>query len=82
MENRPAISHMNLTILHTNDLHGHVDELTVLAAMARRIRSEVEAAGGYCLLVDCGDAEERSVLEDYMRQHSPVSPPSLGRIAF
>ena len=63
MENRPAISHMNLTILHTNDLHGHVDELTVLAAMARRIRGEVEAAGGHCLLVDCGDAEERSVLE-------------------
>ncbi|MEZ4769885.1 MAG: bifunctional UDP-sugar hydrolase/5'-nucleotidase [Caldilineales bacterium] len=54
---------MNLTILHTNDLHGHVDELAVLTAMARRIRREVEAAGGHCLLVDCGDAEERSVLE-------------------
>ena len=54
---------MNLTILHTNDLHGHVDELAVLAAMARRIRAEVEVAGGHCLLVDCGDAEERSVLE-------------------
>ena len=54
---------MNLTILHTNDLHGHVDELTRLATTARRIRREVEAAGGHCLLVDCGDAEERSVLE-------------------
>ncbi len=36
---------MNLTILHTNDLHGHVDELAVLTTMARRIRREVEAAG-------------------------------------
>lgn len=54
---------MHLTLLHTNDLHGHVEELAHLATMARRLRAEVEAAGGHCLLVDLGDAEERTVLE-------------------
>lgn len=54
---------MNLTIFHTNDLHGHIDELACLTTQARRLRAEVEAAGGHTLLVDCGDAEERTVLE-------------------
>lgn len=54
---------MNLTIFHTNDLHGRIDELACLTSQARRLRAQVEAAGGHSLLVDCGDAEERTVLE-------------------
>ena len=46
---------MKLTILHTNDLHGRVPQLTRIAALVRQIRREVEAAGGYCLYVDAGD---------------------------
>lgn len=56
-------NHMRLTLLHTNDLHGHVDELACLTAQARRLRADIEAEGGHCLLVDSGDAEERTVLE-------------------
>lgn len=54
---------MQLTFLHTNDLHGHLEELTRLVTAARRLRAEVEAAGGHCLQVDCGDSEDRTVLE-------------------
>ncbi|MEA3336851.1 MAG: bifunctional UDP-sugar hydrolase/5'-nucleotidase [Chloroflexota bacterium] len=54
---------MKLTLLHTNDIHGHFDELARLVTMARRIRAEVESEGGHCLLIDCGDAEDRTVLE-------------------
>lgn len=63
---------MQLTILHTNDLHGHVQRLAVLSSMARRIRREVEAAGGISLLVDAGDAEEKSLLESDVTKGAAV----------
>ena len=47
-----------LTILHTNDLHGRVNPLLRIAALAKRIRREVESDGGYCVLWDAGDAEK------------------------
>ena len=63
---------MQLTILHTNDLHGRVERLTTLSAMARRIRAEVEASGGAVLLVDVGDAEEKSLLESDVTKGAAV----------
>jgi len=54
---------MNLTILHTNDLHGRVDQLARLATLAETIREDVESRGGAVLLLDAGDAEEKSLLE-------------------
>jgi 2',3'-cyclic-nucleotide 2'-phosphodiesterase (5'-nucleotidase family) len=63
---------MQLTILHTNDLHGHVERLAYLSSMARRIRAEAEAAGGAVLLLDVGDAEEKSLLESDVTKGAAV----------
>jgi 5'-nucleotidase len=63
---------MQLTILHTNDLHGRVERLACLSSMARRIREQVGAAGGVTLLVDVGDAEERSLLESDVTKGAAV----------
>ena len=41
----------NLTIIHTNDLHNHLDD-----ALASKLRSLKATAGPNCLLVDAGDA--------------------------
>lgn len=53
----------SLTILHTNDLHARIERLPFLSAMVRRIRKEVADQGGYTLLWDGGDAEDRILLE-------------------
>jgi 5'-nucleotidase len=52
-----------LTILHTNDLHGRVEQVFRIAALARQIRQEVEAGGGHCVLWDAGDAEDTILYE-------------------
>jgi len=64
---------MQLTILHTNDLHGRVDRLAVLSAMAKRIRAEALADGSGVLLVDGGDAEEKSLLESDVTKGAAVA---------
>ncbi len=55
-----------LTILHTNDIHGRVQQVLRIAALARTIRREVDAAGGQCVLWDAGDAEDTILLESSM----------------
>jgi 2',3'-cyclic-nucleotide 2'-phosphodiesterase (5'-nucleotidase family) len=62
-----------LTILHTNDLHGRLQQLERIAALAKRIRSEVQARGGFCVLWDAGDAEDTTLLESSMTKGSAVS---------
>jgi 5'-nucleotidase len=52
-----------LTILHTNDLHGRIEQLPFLSAMVKRIRRDVASRGGHVLLWDAGDAEDRILLE-------------------
>ena len=44
-----------VTILHTNDLHGHMEQLARVATLVRRIRAESAQPVVY---VDAGDAEE------------------------
>jgi 5'-nucleotidase len=53
----------HLTILHSNDIHGRIEQLPFLSAMARSIRAEVASRGGHVLLWDAGDAEDRILLE-------------------
>jgi 2',3'-cyclic-nucleotide 2'-phosphodiesterase (5'-nucleotidase family) len=62
-----------LTILHTNDLHGRVEQLTRIATLVRRIRREVEAAGGLCLYVDAGDSEDTTLLESSLTKGSSMN---------
>jgi 2',3'-cyclic-nucleotide 2'-phosphodiesterase (5'-nucleotidase family) len=62
-----------LTILHTNDLHGRLQQLERIATLAKRIRSEVQARGGFCVLWDAGDAEDTTLLESSMTKGSAVS---------
>jgi 5'-nucleotidase len=63
---------IQLTILHTNDLHGHVKQLLRIASLIRRIRTEVEANGGYCLYLDAGDSEDTSNLESSLTKGSAM----------
>jgi 5'-nucleotidase len=49
-----------LTILHSNDMHGHLDEMARLSTFVRQQRAALEAAGRQVLYVDCGDAADRS----------------------
>ncbi len=55
-----------LTILHTNDLHGRVEQVFRIAALARQIKQEVTASGGHCALWDAGDAEDTILYESSM----------------
>ncbi len=58
---------VHLTILHTNDIHGHVHArpmgrnkllaggIARIAGYAAKVRKEAEAGGAYAVLVDAGD---------------------------
>jgi 5'-nucleotidase len=64
---------IKLTILHTNDIHGRVQQLERIATLVRRIRCEVETGGGYCLYVDAGDSEDTSLLESSLTKGSAMN---------
>lgn len=57
---------IRLTVLHTNDLHGRVEQVFRIAALAQQIKREVAASGGYCALWDAGDAEDTILYESSM----------------
>ena len=63
---------ISLTILHTNDLHGRIGQLSRIATLVRQIRRDVEAAGGYCLFVDAGDSEDTTLLESSLTKGSAM----------
>lgn len=54
---------LQLTILHTNDLHGRIDALPRIATLARVERARAETEGRRVLLVDAGDSEDETLLE-------------------
>ncbi len=63
---------MYLSILHTNDLHGHVDALARISTMAGQIRRRVAAEGRLVQLWDAGDAEDRTLLESDVTKGAAV----------
>lgn len=64
---------IKLTLLHTNDIHGRVPQLTRIAALVRKIRSEVESTGNYCLYLDAGDSEDTTLLESSLTKGSAMN---------
>jgi 2',3'-cyclic-nucleotide 2'-phosphodiesterase (5'-nucleotidase family) len=61
-----------LTILHTNDLHGRVEQIFRIAALARQIKQEATTGGGHCGLWDAGDAEDTILYESSMTKGRAV----------
>ena len=59
-----------ITLLHTNDLHGRLDQLTRIAALVKRFKETVNAEGGYCLYLDAGDSEDTILLESSLTKGS------------
>jgi 2',3'-cyclic-nucleotide 2'-phosphodiesterase (5'-nucleotidase family) len=62
----------HLTILHTNDMHGRVQQVMRIATLAKRIRQEVISSGGQCALWDAGDAEDSILFESSMTKGSAM----------
>ncbi len=52
---KPRAGSFTLTILGTNDLHGAIDRLPILAGYVANVRAAREADGGQLLLIDAGD---------------------------
>jgi 2',3'-cyclic-nucleotide 2'-phosphodiesterase (5'-nucleotidase family) len=52
-----------LTLLHTNDIHGHFEQMPRLATLIARERALARDEGRHVLLLDAGDSSERSVWE-------------------
>ncbi|MCK5316243.1 MAG: bifunctional metallophosphatase/5'-nucleotidase, partial [Anaerolineales bacterium] len=50
---------INITIFHTNDMHGRLQEIARLSNFARRHRDEVQAEGRRVFFWDAGDAADR-----------------------
>ena len=55
-----------LTVLHTNDLHGRVEQVFRSAALARRIKQTVTTGSGHYAPWDAGDAEDGILYESSM----------------
>lgn len=66
------MSTVTLTVLHTNDLHGRVDQLARIGTLVSRVREEVEAKGGFCLYLDAGDSEDSILLESALTKGSAM----------
>lgn len=65
---------LELTILHTNDMHGRLEAMARLSAFARRVRAEAEAQGRFVLLWDAGDAADRREKLSRATKGSAISP--------
>ena len=52
---------INITIFHTNDMHGRLEEIARLSHLARCLREEAQAEGRKVFFWDAGDAADRRV---------------------
>ncbi len=52
---------IHITIFHTNDMHGRLEEIARLSHFARRLRSKAQAEGRQVFFWDAGDAADRRV---------------------
>jgi len=57
---------LQLTILHTNDIHARLHQFTRIVTLIHRIRQEVADLGGHCLYLDAGDSEDSTLLESVL----------------
>ena len=63
---------IQLTLLHTNDLHGRIQKLSRIVTLVKQIRSDVSQSGGVCFYFDSGDSEETSQLESALTKGSSM----------
>lgn len=63
---------ISLTLLHTNDLHGRLQQVTRIGTLVSRIRDEVNASGGTSLYCDAGDCEDTILLESALTKGSAM----------
>lgn len=54
---------VKLTVLHTNDLHGRVEQLARISTLVSEIRQQTNADGRTCFYFDCGDCEDTRLIE-------------------
>ncbi len=52
---------LHVTLLHTNDMHAHLEAMSRLSTFAGRLRAELRAQGRRVFFFDAGDAADRSV---------------------
>ena len=52
---------LQISIFHTNDMHGRLEAMARLSSFARRLRAEAEAEGRLTFFWDAGDAEDRCI---------------------
>ncbi len=52
---------IHLTILHTNDIHSHLEAMARLSAFAKGLRRKLEEEGRRVLFFDAGDAADQRV---------------------
>jgi 5'-nucleotidase len=67
-------STIDLSIFHTNDMHGHLDTMSRLSAFARRLRVEARASGRAVFFWDAGDAADRRVRMCSVTKGAAFSP--------
>ncbi len=56
-----SAENIHLTILHTNDMHSHLEAMARLSSFARNLRRQLESEGRRVLFFDAGDAADRRV---------------------
>jgi 2',3'-cyclic-nucleotide 2'-phosphodiesterase (5'-nucleotidase family) len=57
----PPPEPVKVTIYHSNDMHGRLEDIARLSNFARRLRDEARAAGRTVYMWDAGDAADRRV---------------------
>lgn len=67
----PALAPVTLSIIGTNDVHGAIDRLPILAGFVDNLRAARDKAGGAVLLIDAGDMFQGS-LESNMNEGAAV----------
>jgi 5'-nucleotidase len=50
---------LEITILHTNDMHSHLEAMSRLSRLARSLKQELEGQGRQVFFFDAGDAADR-----------------------
>lgn len=57
----PHPTPLNISIFHTNDMHGRLEAMARLSHFSRRLRTQAENSGHKVLFWDAGDAADRRI---------------------